>query len=170
MPSTTSMASTGRFDLRICPFSILPPGSKVVRAPSFGSLHGGTLHLLLPSLGLLCGGVSTSCLCPALSCAQGANALGSAAVAISALPAGLTPAVPSAWADAAPTTGSAPPHLYTSMPEGSSSPVLVFLATPGSPKGSRSPRRKGESPNADAPPDFSRTSICKSGGFQSLGQ
>jgi len=164
------MASTGRFDLRICPFGILPPGSQVVRAPSFGSLCGGTLCLLLPLLGLLCGGTLTSCLRPALSCARGANTSGSVAVAISALPVGLTPAVPSAWADAAPTTGSAPPCLCASMPEGLSSSALVFLATPGSPKGSRSPRRKGESPNADTPPDFSRTSICKSGGFQSLGQ
>jgi len=62
MPSVTSMASTGHFDLRICPFGILPPGSQVVRAPSFGSLHGGTSPSLLPSLGHPCSGMSTSSL------------------------------------------------------------------------------------------------------------
>jgi len=46
-----------------------------------------------------------------LSFAQGTNALGLAVLAVSASPAGLTPAVPSARAGAAPATGNAPPCL-----------------------------------------------------------
>ena len=46
---------------------------------------------------------------PGSPCAQGTSASSLAAVAILALPAGSTPAVPSARADAAPMTGNAPP-------------------------------------------------------------
>ena len=111
-----------------------------------------------------------------LSFTQGTNASGLVVLAVSALPAGLTPVVPSARAVAAPVTGNAPPCLYMSMHKGLTFPMSTFSAMHAGPRLSRSlgqpwsPRRKGELPNAGTPPGFSRTSIYKSGIFQSLGQ
>ena len=75
---------------------------------------------------------------PALSYALGPNASGAATVALSAPLADTTPAVPSAMASAAPTTGSAPPHPCASTPEGSPSlaSMLTFTTVPTSPRGS----------------------------------
>jgi len=73
-----------------------------------------------------------------LSFAQGTNASGLAVLAVSASPAGLTPAVPSARAGAAPATGNAPPCLCTSMHEGLTFPTSAFSAVHAGPRLSRS--------------------------------
>jgi len=80
----------------------------------------------------------------ATPCAQGANASGLAAQAVPASPVDPTPAVPSARADAAPTTGSAPPPSCVLTPEGSTSPASAFLAVQASPKGSTFSGKPGE--------------------------
>ena len=81
---------------------------------------------------------------PALSCVQGTNASGLAVLAISAFPAGSMPAVASARAGAAPTTGGALPRSCASTHKGSTSPASAFLAVPASPKGSTFPGNAGE--------------------------
>jgi len=59
------------------------------------------------------------------------NALGAAAVALSALPADPMPEVPSAMASAVPMTGSAPPpHPCVSTPEGLTSAYTLTLSAP----------------------------------------
>ena len=96
-------------------------------------------------------------------CVQGANASDLAAAALSASPAGSTPAVLSARAGAAPTTGNASPRSCSSTLEGSTSSASAFSATPAGPKGSMTSRITGESPNADTPPDSCRSSVvCRS--------
>jgi len=67
--SLSLLASTGPFASKICFLGYFPPGSQEGRAPSFGSLRGGTSrslcrsvshsHSCLPSFGLPCGSAST---------------------------------------------------------------------------------------------------------------
>ena len=75
--------------------------------------------------------------------------------------------------DAATTTGGAPPRSCALTLEGSTSPMPAFSLTAASPTESGAPglpRRIGESFGADALPDFSRPSICESGGFKHSGR
>jgi len=117
-----------------------------------------------------CGGTSTSCLCTALSFAQRTNALGLAAMAFSALLAGLMLVILSARAGVAPTMGDAPPHSCALMHEGSTFRRSTFTTAPASLRGSGPSRITGTLPNADnTPPASCRSSDCGSGGFRSLG-
>ena len=98
-------------------------------------------------------------------CAQGTSASNLAVVAISALPAGLTPAVPLARADAAPTTGNASPRSCVSTHGCLTSLATTFSGTAASLKGSTFLGKEGESPGNDGtPPDSCRTSACGPGG------
>src|SRR5712691_2417208 len=76
-------------------------------------------------------------------------------------------------AGAAPTTGSAPPRSCASTSEGSTFLASISATVHASPRLSRSPGPPpwsiDESSNADAPPDFSRSSMGKSGGFKGSG-
>jgi len=132
----------------------------------FRSRGGGSGPRLLS-----CGGVSG--IGPASPCVQGANASGLAALALSASLAGSMPSVPPARAGVAPTTGTTPLVRARQRSRGSTSIASTFATMHASSRRSRSPwlpRRIGESSNTDAPPDFSRSSTCKSGGFQGSGQ
>jgi hypothetical protein len=75
---------------------------------------------------------------PALPYMLGPNTSGAVAVALSALSADPMPAVPLAMASAGPMTGSAPPHLHMSTPEGLTPFTFVsaFTAVPASLRGS----------------------------------
>ena len=129
-----------------------------------GGASSGDSHMAMPPRANL----STSH--AALTCAQGTSASSLAAVAISALPAGLTPVVPSARAGAAPTTCNAPPHLSVSTQGGSTSPTSTFSGTPASPKGLAFSGKAGDFPGNDGTPSSScRTSACGLGGFKSSG-
>lgn len=90
------------------------------------------------------------------------------AVALSALPAGLMPAVPSARAGAALTGNDAPPGSCASTPEGSTSLASAFLVTP---VGSRMP---GPSWDTDTLPSVNKapTASCRSSssGFKGSGR
>ena len=131
--------------------------------PSFSDLAGAAA--LIRSC--LCSSVSDLCL--ALPCVQGANASGLVAVALSALPTGLTPAVPSARAGAASATGSALPHCCASMPQGSTSLASTSAIMNATQRRLRSPglpKRICESSNANTPSDFSGSSTRESGCFK----
>ena len=65
---------------------------------------------------------------------QGSSALGFAVMALSALPASSTPAVPLASAGAVSTTGSTLPRLCASMPEGSTDLASGFATVHVSPR------------------------------------
>jgi len=115
-------------------------GTSGLHAPSVGSAsgthpalpfgpHRGGSGSCLPS----CGSISD--LGPALLCIQGVNALGLAALALSASLAGSMLAVPLARAGAAPTTASTPPCSCTSASAHLIGLTLAFSATPVSPRG-----------------------------------
>jgi len=138
--------------------------------PFHGSTSGSSLYTCLHSPG----NISTSH--SAMPCAQGTNASCLVVVAFSASLVGSMPAVPLARASAAPTTSSTPPHSSVSTPKGSTFLASVSATVHVSPTLSRSPGPPlwrwsiDESSNADAPPDFSRSSVSKSGGFKGSGQ
>jgi len=143
-------------------------------SPLFGRhlcFHNSASALHSSFCGSTSGGcTSTPCPHPALSCAHDTNALGLAALAVSALSAGLTPMVSSARAGAVPTSNSAPPYSYALTHEGSTPPTSAFLSTPGSPKGSGFSGNAGELPSTDGtPPASCRPLPCASGGFEGLG-
>ena len=123
-----------------------------------------------------CDGSSTSFLSrnylstshPAMSCAQGINASDLTAMAFSALPAGLTLAVPLARAGAAPITGDALPRSCVLSLEGSSSLTSAFSATAAGPRGSGYSWNTGTLPNVENAPLASCRTL--SGGFRHSGQ
>jgi hypothetical protein len=102
--------------------------------PFHGGGLGGSSCMHLPSYS----GILTSHPHTALSCAKDISASKLAAAAFSALPVGSMLVVSSARAGAVPVTGSAPPHLYTLMLKGSTSPMSTSSAMPASLKGSGS--------------------------------
>ena len=151
--------------------------------PFFRFICGNGLHLCLPfssnSLGLCvpsCSNTSSSHLASrssvstshlALPCTRGTSASDLAVMAFSALLAGSTLAVSSARADAAPTTGSAPPHSCALMLKGSGSFASAFSARAAGPRGSCI---TAVLPGADnAPPDSCRTLLCGPGCFRVSG-
>jgi len=143
--------------------------------PLFGGclrFHGSASALHLPFCGnALCGGMSTSCLCLALSCAQGTNALGLVMMAFSALLVGSMLVIPLARAGVAPTTGDAPPGSCALTHKGLTFWRSTFIITTASLRGSWPSRITGALPNVDnTPPASYRSSACGSGSFQSSGR
>jgi len=134
--------------------------------------HGSASALHLPFCGnALCGGTSTSCLCLALSCAQGTNALGLATMAFSASLAGSMLVIPLARAGVAPTMGDTPPCLCALTHKGLTFWRSTFIIATASLRGSWPSRITGALPNVDnTPPASCRSSACGSGGFQSSGR
>src|SRR5260221_14365862 len=97
MPTASLLVSTGLFESKVCSFGDFPPGSQgpcPSQVDRTSSCDGSR------------GDLSTS----------------RAAMALSALPAGSTPAVPSARAGTAPTTGNSSPRSCASKLAGSTSP------------------------------------------------
>jgi len=118
------------------------------------------------------GGMSTSHLHLAFSCAQGTNALGLVVTAFSALLAGSMLVVLLVGAGAAPVTGNTPPCSCVSVYKGLTSFASVFATVNANPRLSGSPglpKGTGKSSDGDAPPDFVRSSTCKLGGFKCFG-
>ena len=109
-----------------------------------------------------------SCPRPALPHALGSNASDFAAVALSAPPASLTPAVPSARAGATAATGYTPPSYVRVNAQGFDfSRVGALRPRQQAGEGLCSSRDTGTLPNVDnAPPASCRTS---SGGFKTSG-
>ena len=96
----------------VAPRSCSPSGG-TASGNSGSRLHDSTSGLCPPFYGSISGGGSSTLRPrPALYCAQGTNASGLAVLVVSVLPAGPTPAGPSARASATPTTRQALPHVH----------------------------------------------------------